>query len=368
MVSRLSSRFALAAAAAALLFGAAPAALAQGTDAPQYVIEDNDFLGPGGSDIQSTLPLLANPHVRVLGFTVVVGDAWENEESAHLRRFLEIAHRGDIPVVDGATQPLVNTVELMRLRQAQYGAIPWKGAWGGPGPMDNVPDSQPAVGTLPEGNPSLKATPGAAAMFMIQQVHAHPHQVTIFAAGPLTNVALAIRLDPTFASTAKKLVFMGGLLDANLKTVTGNPDWNSDFNLIFDPEAIHIALTADFPEIVSVGNIANDVEMSHAYMDRIAAKSTPVTQYLKRFYKPLPLWDELTAAIAVDPTLIEKSVTTYEDVEIARGINYGHAYVWPQSTVPAKMGVRKVQVVQSVDAKRFMDNLVHQAQTVMDGH
>jgi len=336
--------------------------------APSLVIEDNDFLGPGGSDIQATIPLLADPNIKLLGFTVAAGDDWENAESAHLRRFLEIAHHTDVPVADGATLPLINSVELMRLREQQYGTIPWKGAWGGLGSITNVPDTQPRIGAMPDGTPKLQPIQESAALFLIRQVHAHPHQVTIVAAGPLTNLALAIRIDPTFASTARQLVFMGGLLDANLTSVTGNADFASDFNMIFDPEAAHIVLTANWPEITSVGNVSNDILMTHAYMDRVAAKNTPVTAYMKKFYAPLPLWDELTAAIAADPTLITKSVTAYEDVEIAHGINYGHAYVWPESTAPKKMGVRKVHIVQAVDAKRFMDRFATQAQSVMGTH
>ncbi|MFT9316414.1 MAG: hypothetical protein ABF521_09785, partial [Acetobacter orientalis] len=109
----------------------APSTYAASAQDPELVIEDNDFLGPGGSDIQSTIPLLGNPHIKVLGFTVTTGDDWENAESAHLRRFLELAKRTDIPVAEGAVYPLLNTPALMRLHEQEFGRIPWKGAWGG---------------------------------------------------------------------------------------------------------------------------------------------------------------------------------------------------------------------------------------------
>nr|WP_246495649.1 nucleoside hydrolase [Ameyamaea chiangmaiensis] len=333
-------------------------------DEPSYIIEDNDFLGPGGSDIQSTIPLLADPHVRVLGFTVAAGDAWENEESAHLRRFLEIAHREDVPVADGATLPLINSVALMRLREQQFGTIPWKGAWGGLGSIDKTPATQPAVTSVPEGMPTLRPANEPAALFLIHQVHAHPHQVTILCTGPMTNLALAIRLDPTFASTAKQLVFMGGLIDTDMMTVTGNADFASDFNLIFDPEAAHITVTADWPKIVVVGNVSNDLMMTKAYMAQINVKPTPVTRYLSQYYAPLPMWDEMAAAIAADPTLVTHSVEAYMDVETTRGISYGHAYVWPKETAPLAMGVRKVTLVQTVDAARFLGSFVRQAQSI----
>jgi len=352
--------------AALLCTALVPCAAARAAD-PVYVVEDNDFLGPGGSDIQSTLPLLGDPNVHLLGFTVVIGDAWENAESAHLRRFLEIAHRTDVPVADGATLPLVNSVAAMRLNEKQYGTVPWKGAWGGLGPIDTVPATQPAVTAQPEGLPSLKPASETAAMFLIRQVHAHPHQVTVLAAGPLTNIALAIRLDPTFASTAKALVFMGGLIDTNMMAVTGNVDFASDFNMIMDPEAAHIAVTADWPRIVVVGNVSNDLMMTKPYMARIAAHKTPVTAYLAQYYAPLPMWDEMAAAIAADPGLITKSVDAWFDIGTTPGLSYGRAHVWPKETAPLDMGVRKVTLVQAIDAHRFLENFVHQAQTVGAG-
>ena len=329
---------------------------------PQLVIEDNDFLGPGGSDLQSTVPLLADPDVKLLGLTVTIGDGWENAESAHLRRFLEIAGRTDIPVADGATLPLLNSVARIRLWERAYGTIPWKGAWGGLGSIDTVPDTQPAVPKLDEGAPRLAAIRERAANFLIRMVHAHPHQVTIVAAGPLTNLALAIRLDPDFARTAKQLVFMGGLLDTSLQSVTGNADFASDFNMIFDPEAAHIVLTADWPSIVSVGNVSNDVMMTRALMARITARDTAFTRYLARYFTPLPMWDEMTAAVAVDPSLVTRSITADLDIDIAPGVDYGHAHVWPANLAPKGMGLRPVVIVQAIDTKRFLDAFVREAQ------
>ena len=329
---------------------------------PQLVIEDNDFLGPGGSDLQSTLPLLADPDVKLLGFTVTVGDAWENEESAHLRRFLEIAGRTDIPVVDGATLPLVNSVARMRQWEQAYGPIPWKGAWGGLGSIDRVPDRQPALPRLDEGVPTMAASPERAADFLIRMVHAHPHQVTIVAAGPLTNLALAIRLDPDFAATAKQLVFMGALLDTSMESVTGNADFASDFNMIFDPEAAHIVLTAAWPKITSVGNVSNDVMMTKALMARITARSSPFTAYLAHYFAPLPMWDEMTAAVAVDPALVTRAVTAFLDIDTSPGVDYGHAHVWPAALAPKGAGLRPVVIVQAIDTGRFLDRFVQQAQ------
>ena len=353
----------------ALLMLAAPAAWAAGPGqvsdpGSNLVIEDNDFLGPGGSDLQSVLPLLATPSVRLLGLTVATGDGWENAEALHLLRFLEIAGRPDVPVADGAAYPLVNSVGRMRDWERRYGPIPWKGAWGGTGSIDGTPDREPAPGPLPEGMPHAHAVAEPAALFLIRQVHAHPHQVTIVEAGPMTNLALAIRLDPSFAATARQLVFMGGLLDRNMMAVTGNADWASDFNLVFDPEAAHVVLTADWPRIVSLGNVADAVTMTHALMDRIAAAHTPLTAYLARYFAPLPLWDEMAGAVAADPSLVTRSVEAMMDVDLDDGVDYGHAHVWSAALAPKGMGLRPVTIVQAIDTGRFVEGFVRAAQFV----
>jgi len=338
--------------------------------APRLFIEDNDFAGPGGSNIQSVLPLIADQGIRVLGFTVVTGDGWCDEEAAYLLRFLEIAHRTDIPVYKGAVFPLVNSFARQRVWEQAYGTLPWKGAW-------NAPQSNPGPGLVfhpeapffipdnPSGNPTTKPASGDAVRFLIEQVHRYPHQVTILAAGPMTNLALAIRLDPDFPKLARELVFMGGMLDNNIRQVTVNADWYVDFNFLFDPEAAHIVLTAPWANITSLGSVTNDTMMSIGLTARMLAVRTPVTEYLAKYAQTLPLWDELAAAVAVDPSLITQHVDAVMDVETDHGMGYGQARIWAPEMAPHQ-GEQMVRVVQAVDLKRFYDSFVRAAQAV--GH
>lgn len=72
----------------------------------------------------------------------------------------------------------------MRLHEMQFGTIPWKGAWGGMGSIDKATDTQPAsIGPMKEGTPHTAPIAQSAAQFLIEQVHAHPHQVTILRPG-----------------------------------------------------------------------------------------------------------------------------------------------------------------------------------------
>jgi len=171
------------------------------------VIIDQDEAGPAGTDLQSTLLLIQSPQTEVLGITVVTGDMWLKEEVAHTLRMLELIGRTDIPVVPGAEYPLVRTKEKTELWEQRYGRIAYIGAWT---PRMYHPADQ--IGELKEGNPKAKPLQEDAAHFLVRTVRQFPNQVTIYAGGPMTNLALAISIDPEFPSLVKELVFMGGSL------------------------------------------------------------------------------------------------------------------------------------------------------------
>src|SRR5437764_1208207 len=164
---------------------------------------DQDAAGPAGTDQQSILLLIQSPQTEVLGITVVTGDAWLKSEMAHTLRMLELIGRTDIPVVPGAENPLVRTKEGTELWEKQYGSVAWLGAWT---PRFYHPPEQ--LGDMPEGKPVTKPADEDAAHFLVRMVHKYPQQVSIYAGGPMTNIALALTIDPEFANFVKELVFM----------------------------------------------------------------------------------------------------------------------------------------------------------------
>ena len=170
------------------------------------------------------MTFIQSPQVEPLGVAVVTGDQWRDEEMAHTLRLLEIVGRPDIPVLPGAAFPLVHTREETEVWEKLYGKINYLGAW------DPRWWHEPfVVPPLPEGQPTIRPSSEGAARFMIRMVHEYPHQVTIFAGGPMTDVALAVRLDPGFAGLAQELVFMAAASTPSPATRNGRaiPGMNS---------------------------------------------------------------------------------------------------------------------------------------------
>jgi inosine-uridine nucleoside N-ribohydrolase len=150
-------------------------------------------------------------------------------------------------------------------------------------------------------------------------------------------------------------------VDTNLQQVTASANFATDFNIWFDPEAAHIVLTTPWAKITSVGSVSNDIVYTPELAAHIAAKTTPVTQAVVKYSQALPLWDQVTAAIAADPSLVTGEVQAYMDVDTDHGMYYGVTHVWPEVTRP-HLGEQKVHIVTAIDTKRFLDAFVRDAQ------
>ena len=87
------------------------------------VIVDQDARGPGTSDQQAVLVFLQSDKFEVLGITTVSGDQWVKEETQHVLRMAEIADRTDVPVIQGAEFPLLNSKEETERWEALYGKL-----------------------------------------------------------------------------------------------------------------------------------------------------------------------------------------------------------------------------------------------------
>ena len=202
------------------------------------VIYDQDNSGPFGTDILGTLMMLQADNVDLLGITLVTGDAWMKQEMAYTLRLLEMMGRTEIPVYAGAEFPMLNTKEEWQLRQQLYGGHrldPWMGAFnrtnGGPNEIKPLPPPYDRLA-------NIKSQQDHAARFIIKTVRENPGQVTIYAGGPLTNLALAIALAPDIVPLVPEVVIMG----------TGFHMFTNAFNIFFDPESARKVLRAAWPK------------------------------------------------------------------------------------------------------------------------
>jgi inosine-uridine nucleoside N-ribohydrolase len=316
------------------------------------IIIDQDAAGPGGTDQQAILLLVQSPQTEVLGVTVVTGDAWLKEEVAHTLRMLEIVGRTDIPVVPGAEYPLVRRKEDTELWEQQFGSVPWVGAW-----TPRRYHSADQLGEMPEGKPTTKALDEDAAHFLVRMVRKYPHEVALFEGGPMTNLALAISIDPEFAELARELVFMGGSLNPK----TDDPEFvntpRHEFNLWFDPEAAHIVLMSPWKKIVCTSvDISVKTRLTQDLIDRVKAGNTPAARYVGSYARLFGeynyLWDELTALAWLDPSLITAKAARYLDVDLNRSAGYGNTLSWTEQDKPKIVGpLSEVQV--DLDRERF---------------
>jgi purine nucleosidase len=343
--------------------------LPQASAEKRLVIIDQDGSGPGGSNQMAMMVLLQSPEAEVLGITMVTGNAWRDEEVQHTLRMLELIGRSGVPVVPGAVFPLVRTQEGTRIASQLYGKVAWLGAWGaGPTTLDQqgsqMPDPSRShdpyfVPPLPEGSPHTRPLDQDAAHFLIAQVHAHPHQVTICALGPLTNIALALAIDPRFAQLTRGIFLMGGSLNPQ----TDDPEFTTsprrEFNFWFDPEATHIVLRAHWPRIdVTTVDVSIKVPFTQKIVDAIKESSSPASRYIasynqERYY----MWDEFSATAWLDPKLVTGERVLYMDVDLSHGPSYGHTLTWTPPFKP-DTDVQLVHAQIDLDLPRFTSMFV----------
>jgi purine nucleosidase len=261
------------------------------------IIDTDPGLGEPGSDIDDGLAIalaLRSPELDVRALTVVNGNVDQDTGVDVARRLLQRLDRTDVPVLRGAERPLVTDMaEIRELFTAH-----------------EVPRPVPVDGRL---GPT-SAVP--AASYLVEAVAREPGQVTVVAIGPMTNLALALRLDPSFARNVRELVLMAGSgtsLAQNI-TVTG------DFNAYVDPEALHVVLTSGAPvRMVGIDQTsrvrltredARRMRGASDFADWVADRVDGWIDFLGRAFPERPehrdacfLHDPLVVAALVDPSI-----------------------------------------------------------------
>jgi inosine-uridine nucleoside N-ribohydrolase len=202
--------------------------------------------------------------------------------------------------------------------------------------------------------PHTKPLDEDGAHFLIRQVRAHPHQVTIAGAGPLTDIALAIAIDPHFAEMTQGIFLMGGSLNPQTDDAEFATSPRHEFNFWFDPEAAHIVLRTHWPRIdVTTVDVSIKAMFTGQMLEEISRSLQPAAQYIaknsqQRYY----LWDELAACAWLDPSIITKVRLLYMDVDLSHGAGYGDTLTWVEKLKPAT-DLQLVHAQVDLDLPRF---------------
>jgi inosine-uridine nucleoside N-ribohydrolase len=182
--------------------------------------------------------------------------------------------------------------------------------------------------------PTLQSVDQTAAAFIVEQVMAHPGEITLAPLGPLTNIALALRLEPRIAENVRRVVLMGGAA-----LVPGNVSPAAEANIHSDPEAAKIVFEAGW-EVTMVGlDVTHEVMLSHEELARYAASDKATSQYIARILplyvdfcrqftddRGLPMHDPTVMSYLLHPELFE--VKACPVAVATQGVSRGKTWVW----------------------------------------
>jgi inosine-uridine nucleoside N-ribohydrolase len=298
----------------------------------EIVVVDTDS-GLFGDDGAALVMLLRSPEqVTVPGVTIVPGNVWAPQGAEYMFHILDLLRRPEVPVFLGAELPLNNSVAMAHEEERRWGKLEYIGAFA------HDPEAViPATGAKLSGR---KPRRDGAVQFLISEIERRPGEVTILAIGPMTNIALALRLKPAIETKIKQIVFMGGNIKAS-----GNASPWAEFNFWFDPEAARMVLRSRIPKKVMFAlDVCNTAPLHKAEFDQIAAVHTPIADlfredlgnrypgFLKHPEGIAYMWDSLAAAYLIDPSFVTKWEIERLDVQSAWDRFYG-------ATIPLARGV-----------------------------
>lgn len=331
------------------------------------------FIENDGGDVGVTLiPLLAG--WEIVGVSGSLGSASYVDAVGGQAKVLEEYNLTQcIPCYAGASTPLLRTNDTFHVWEDLYGSLVWQGAW--------APDY---VDTYTWDDFTYnKTTPGAIALIEAVKANKDSDPIEIFSAGTLTTVAQALSIYPDLVKDAAGIYVMGAYIDGQYAKATGNAitdDLNTDINIIQDPEAAQMVLTADWDHIIIGGNVTNyEVPSQEIYDEMIdradGLKNIRTSPYLpavnqtvqsgnytinaKNDQNVLPFWDPVVSAIMAYPEII------LEKTEVALAVDtaynspfYGTVRIWSHDRAPKAIKTGNVTIIDSIDKDEFYDILM----------
>lgn len=213
---------------------------------------------PGVDDALALLMAFNDVNHDIVGLSIAAGNVGLGYTVRNALKLCEVAGRGDIPVFAGCDSPLV----LAPREDAAH--VHGRDGFGD-------------AGFEPAGR---RAESEHAALAILRLSHEHAGRLLLVALGPLTNIALALKLDPTLPQRVARFVIMGGAVSAH-----GNITAAAEFNVAFDPEAAHVVFEA-FPHF----DLADwEATIAHGFHHRKAERWLQAASPRARFYDRISL-------------------------------------------------------------------------------
>jgi inosine-uridine nucleoside N-ribohydrolase len=263
------------------------------TAAPEArkVVIDTD---PGTDDALAILLALNSPELDVKALTVVAGNVVVEQGLENALKLVSLAGRCDVLVARGASHPLVQ-----KLVTAEF----FHGANG--------------LGNIELPAPACQADTSFAPDLIIKLIHQYPHEITLVPVGPLTNIAMALRKDPSIVPLVKEVVLMGGGISG------GNATAAAEANLHNDPEAARAVFEAGWPLTMVGLNVTEKTLFTRANLNRLARTRGRENDLAVRV---LSFMVDLASKLGADGTpmhdplavgaVIERSLITTQDMRV----------------------------------------------------
>ena len=300
------------------------------------VLIDSDIV-EGFDDGMAIMMLLRCPDIEVMGITSVTGNTWSHEGIAYGIRQMEICHATDVPIVVGAQSPL-RQERLSTLREEVRLSPGRDSFWLGAVEYEPVTDWRKAYSDRYGCQPTITPLEEDAADFIIRTLKEKPHEVTLLAIGPCTNIAKAIQREPGIERLAKEIIYNGGSFFRE-----GNTTPYAEFNVLYDPEAMGVCMHADFPKQTFVSlDVCERVPMVRtdymAMMDTIKnAALRDIFEHCFHYQDFMDnpdavshIWDVINASVLLDESIITEYTDAQVDIQDDPSLpEYGRTLVQP---------------------------------------
>jgi len=218
------------------------------------IIIDTD---PGVDDTMAIYFALRSSEIDVIALTTIFGNVDVDLATINALRILEIADRTDIPVIKGSQNPLTRP-------------------YSGPVAFVHGDDGQGNINLDP---PKSQAIDGTAAQYIVEQIMENPGEITLVPIGPLTNLALALRLEPQIAYKVKEVILMGGNA-----LCPGNATPAAEANIHNDPEAADLVFSAAWPVSMVGLDVTHQVNMQNNVLENFGKSQDPLAKHISKIF------------------------------------------------------------------------------------